>query len=170
MLFLLFSMLLGGIGDMDFDVDAGIDLDGDFGSFEGPGISPLSLPILLTFGGSFGAFGGLLELEGSLSSIVIPFVSGGISVVVSGGMYMLLLKVFVKSQASTVVNRAALVGQTGQVTIPVAPGSIGQVLVLTEARGRTLLDAVSSEEVPRDAAVRIIELVGNAVKVEKIGD
>ncbi len=176
-LILIITALLGGLGggdfdvgdvDLDLDVDAP-DVDLDYGEFSGPGISPLSLPIILIFGTSFGGFGALMEASNFLDTLVVPFVAALISMLLTGGMYVVLVRVFVRTQASTVISREGLVGKTAQVMIPIAPDSPGQILVITEARGRTLLDAVASEVIPRDSVVEIVGTAGNAVRVKKGG-
>jgi len=67
------TVALGGLidhvdfGGHDFDIGGhdvdmgGVDAGGDYGEFHGPGISPLSLPIMLAFGTTFGCVGALLE-------------------------------------------------------------------------------------------------------------
>ena len=71
--------------DLDMDVDMDVDADGDTGHFEAghgdtsPGISPLSLPILLAFGTSFGAAGHAFEAYG-ISAMRVPFFAGFVSI------------------------------------------------------------------------------------------
>ena len=79
-----------------------------------------------------------------------------------------MLNVFVKTQAETKVDLAALVGYKGQVLVPVRPGQPGQIVVVTEARGRTLLQAVADQEITTDEHVVVDSVVGNSVKVHKV--
>jgi hypothetical protein len=58
-----------------------------------------------------------------------------------------------------------LVGKDGETTMPIKPGSPGQIMVVTEERGRTLVQAVSDVDIPTNAMVSIVEVVGNGVKV-----
>ena len=57
---LIIMAIFGNVfGDVDLDADSGVEFDfgeGDvgYGDFGGPGISPLSVPILLIFGTFFG--------------------------------------------------------------------------------------------------------------------
>jgi membrane-bound ClpP family serine protease len=83
-------------------------------------------------------------------------------------MYVLMLNVFVKTQAETKVDLADLVGFKGQVLVPIRPGQPGQVVIVTEARGRTLLQAISDEEITTDEHVIVDSVVGNSVKVHKV--
>lgn len=180
----VFSVLLfiiaitGGIFDVGPDVggvdiggtdlgDIGTTIGADAGQFSGAGISPLSLPILFAFGAFFGAFGTVLESFQSLASIVVPFVAALASMAVTGLVYYFLVRVFARSQVTTTYVLKDLIGSRGEITVPAKPGSRGQVLVITEARGRTLLSAVSSQELSTGDRVQVTGVEGNALVVEK---
>lgn len=180
---LIVTVALGGltgdvdVGGGDFDVAgpdfdvAGPDIDVGgadigYGDFTGPGISPLSLPVVLAFGTTFGGIGAVLEQIG-MDVFIIPVIAIFVSIAVAGGMYMLVVKVFVKTQTSSMVDMQALIGEDGTVTVAIKPGMTGQVLVVTEARGRTLLAAVADEGIPTDTTVRVTGIVGNGVRVER---
>lgn len=177
---LLFVMAVtGGLFDIGADVggvdvggadlgDIGHDVAADAGQFSGAGISPLSLPILFAFGAFFGAFGTVLESFQSLPSISVPFVAAGASAVITALVYYFLVQVFAKSQATTTYDLKDLVGTRGEVTVPVKPGVRGQVLVLTDARGRTLLSAISTQDLKTGDRVQITGVEGNALVVEKV--
>ena len=157
---LFLVMALGDIGGIDFDHDVGVgDVDG--------GLSPLSLPIIASFGAAFGGFGTIFEflLYGPVLTPILAAVCAGL---VGAGMYVLMLNVFVKTQAETKVDLESLVGYKGQVLVPVRPGQPGQIVVVTEARGRTLLQAVADQEITTDEHVIVDSVVGNSVKVHKV--
>ncbi len=141
---------------------------GNGGHDGGDGVNPLSLPIITIFGTSFGGMGALLEAAG-LDSVVVAIGAAIFALVVAGGMYVLVLRVFVQTQAETRVDLQSLVGSGAQVMIPVGPGQTGQILIITEARGRTLIPAVASERIGTDELVVIREIVGNAARVERKG-
>lgn len=169
---LIGSVIMGDFGaDMDMDVDMDMDLDGHFdvghGDFTGAGISPLSLPIILTFGAAFGGFGMLFEAT-SLHWIIVPLLSAGCASLIAGGMFVFLLKVFAQSQTSSTIRLQDLIGKDGIVSIPIKPDGLGQIIVTTEERGRTTLTAVSDEEIPNDAMVKIVKITGDAVFVKKV--
>ncbi len=157
---LFLVMVLGDIGGVDFDHDVGVgDLDG--------GLSPLSLPILTSFGAAFGGFGTIFEIL-QYGPVLTPILAAACAGLVGAGMYVLMLNVFVKTQAETKVDLAALVGYKGQVLVPIRPGQPGQVVVVTEARGRTLLQAISDQDITTDEHVVVDSVVGNSVKVHKV--
>src|SRR5207249_8074138 len=89
----------------------------------------LSLPFVASFGTAFGGFGTLFETVG-FGPIVTPILAAVFAVLVSGGLYVVMLILFVKSQAETRVDLATLVGYKGQVMIPIRPGQPGQIVVV----------------------------------------
>jgi len=156
---LLLVLVLGDIGGLDFDHDIGTDVD--------TGLSPLSLPVVGVFGTSFGGFGTLLEILG-FSVIVVPILATVFALLTAGGMYVLMLNLFVKTQAETRVDLETLAGYKGQVMVPIRPGQPGQIVIVTEARGRTLLQAIADEPIGTDEHVVVDSVVGNSVRVHKV--
>jgi len=156
---LLLVLVMGDIGGVDFDHDVPSDV--------GTGLSPLSLPILAAFGTAFGGFGTIFEVL-NFGVLWTPILAAVFAGLVGGGMYVLMLNVFVKTQAETRVDLSELVGYKGQVLVPIRTGQPGQVVVITEARGRTLLQAIADQEIGTDEHVVIESVVGNSVKVHKV--
>ncbi len=154
---------MGGVGH-----DIGHDVGHDAGQFSGTAIHPLSLPVLFAFGAFFGAFGVVMESLALLDVVVVPFVAALLAAVVSAIAYFMLRMIFSGAQATTEYKLADLIGARGEVTVPLRPGIRGQVLVATDARGRTLLSAVSSQELSTGDRVQIKGIEGGALVVEKI--
>jgi len=168
LLFLVVLVALGGYGlDIGGDVDADVDLD--YGEFGGPGISPLSLPLVAAFGTTFGSVGALLEAAG-VGDVPTAIVAVASAFSLGGVMYWAVGKFLVKAQASSDVRPEALVGRDAQVTVPIRPDSQGQILVITEERGRTLFSAIGTEDLPRDAIVEILGFTGGVANVRKKGN
>jgi len=160
------------VGGVDHDVgggdgSSGVEhFQGGHGDFSGAHLSPLSLPLVLAFGTAFGSFGAIFDSAG-WGNVWTPTAAAGISLAISGILYFVLDKVFVQTQATSTVRYSSLIGKDATVVIPIKPGVQGQVLVITEERGRTLLTAVSSEEIPTDAPVTIEGYSGGSVKVSR---
>lgn len=156
-------------GDMDADADidgVDADFDGDVGhgDFSGAGITPLSVPVLLVFGTLFGAFGTIFEgME--FDVYMVPLFSLGIATVITIGVFLTLVRVFIKTQATTQVDLKELIGKEGETTMPIKEGAPGQIVIVTEQRGRTLLHAISDSDISTNSVVKITEVVGNGVKV-----
>ena len=169
---LLIMALFGGDFldlDVDTDVDTDLDLGGHFEAGHGDfsaGLSPLSLPLVLCFGTSFGAFGVIFDAAG-FGPLWTPVSSIMISIVIAGIMFYLLLKVFIQTQATTQVTFTKLIGEEGVVTIPIRPGEQGQIRVNTEERGRTLITAIAEEDIATDTLVIIERMSGNTAIVKR---
>src|SRR3990172_8128879 len=123
--FLVLLLIVLVLGDI-----GDLGFDSDVGADIDTGLSPLSLPIIAVF-----ATGGAM--------------------LVAGGMWVVMMNVFVKTQAETKVELRDLVGTKGQVMVPIRPGQTGQILVITEARGRTLVDAVADDPISTDEHVAV---------------
>lgn len=162
----LFVVILAFFGDFGMGGDVDVDADLDYGEFAGPGISPLSPPLVASFGASFGSIGALLELQG-LAPYIVAFLAAISAILVSVVLFFGIQKFLVRAQASSDVRREALVGREAQVMIPIRPGSQGQILVITEERGRTLFPAISDEDLGRDAIVEITKFSGGVANVRK---
>ncbi|MCJ2669207.1 MAG: hypothetical protein KAS60_01875 [Thermoplasmata archaeon] len=175
---LIVTVAMGGLADGDFDAGGDFDVEGPdvdlggpeadvgYGDFTGAGISPLSLPIVLSFGTTFGGVGAVLELM-SINMYAIPFIAMVVSLLTAGLMYVLVVKIFVRTQTTTVVHPRDLVGEKGIVSVAIKPGRTGQVVVVTTERGRTLLPAIAEEAIPTDAPVTIEAVVGHSVRVKR---
>ena len=156
---LVVVMVLGDFGGADHDVGVGGDAS--------LGLSPLSLPVVAMFGTTFGGIGALLDTL-ALPTVAVVGIAVLFAVALAGGMYFAMVRVFVRGQVSSDVVPVELIGQEASVMISISPDQSGQVLVITAARGRTLLSAVSSEEIKTDETVVIEGVVGNTVRVRKV--
>lgn len=159
-IFLLVVLVLGDIGDF-------FDVGGDVGTDVDTGLSPISLPVIGAFGTAFGAFGTVFESL-NYGPLLTAGLATALAAVTAGGVWLLMYNFFVKAQAETRVDLAELVGYKGQVSVPVRPGQPGQIVVVTDARGRTLLQAIADELIGTDEHVVVESVVGNSVKVRKL--
>jgi len=171
-LLLIIMAAFSDFGDLDTDVDvdigADMDVDGGIdlghGDFHGGDISPLSIPVILVFGTVFGATGSIFE-EILSNQILVPVYATLIGIAVTAVVFVILVRVFIKTQAHTQVDLAELVGAECETTMPIKPGSPGQIMVITDERSRTLLTATSDVNIPTNAMVTITKIVGNGVSV-----
>ncbi|MCK5024785.1 MAG: hypothetical protein KAR56_04125 [Thermoplasmata archaeon] len=149
--------------DMDVDVDAGVDLSGH-GDFHGGDISPLSIPVMLVFGTVFGATGSIFE-NILANQYLVPVYASIIGIAITAVVFVILVKVFIKTQMHTQVDLDKLVGFDCETTMPITSDTPGQIMVITDERGRTLLTATSNVSIPTNATVTITKIVGNGVIV-----
>ena len=159
-----------GIGHHDIHIGHGHDGDmghynAGHGDYSGSSLSPLSIPILLVFGTSFGAIGALLD--GSVDWWIVPVVAALVAVAIAGSVYFLVLNTLVKTQGSTHITLQDFVGLDGLVIIGIKAGAPGQVAVNTVKRGRVPVPAVAKEDIDTNSSVKVIGIAGDAVMVEK---
>jgi hypothetical protein len=160
--------------DVDFgghDVGGGHDADlghydAGHGDFSGSHLSPLSVPILLAFGATFGAMGAILD-EVITNDYIVFCIAIMVGIVVAGGMYGLVYALLVKSQASTHTSMKDFVGLDGLLTVGIRNRESGEVVVNTEKRGRVPVPATATHDIGANTAVKVIGIAGDAVIVEK---
>ena len=168
---LLIMAALGGFGgDVDLDFDGDVDVghfDIGHGDFSGAGISPLSVPIWLIFFTCFGSIGTIVEAAGH-DTVMIVIVSAVSSFLMTLVTFLVLVRVFNDPKGSTAVGMGDLVGLEGQLLIPITRNEPGQVVVVSDIRGRVLAPAIADADIPTNSHVRITGVIGDSVKVEKI--
>jgi len=151
--------------DMGHDADMG-HYDAGHGDYSGAHLSPLSVPILLAFGATFGAMGAILD-EVIANDYLVMGIAVLVGVIVAGGMYWLVYALIVKSQASTHVSMKDYVGLDGLLTVAIRNKEPGEVVVNTEKRGRVPVPATASHDIEANSPVKVIGIAGDAVIVEK---
>src|SRR5439155_25186536 len=90
LMLLVLVLILGDIGGIDFDHDISPEVD--------LGLSPLSLPIVASFGTALGGFGTIFETVGCVPSVT-PIRPAVFAVLASGRLYRVMLNLSVKSQS-----------------------------------------------------------------------
>jgi membrane-bound ClpP family serine protease len=168
---LLFVVLFMGIGhEFGGDVHVGDMGHGDVGHGDvghgGP--SAFSLPVILAVVTSFGAFGVLLE-QINLSPLVVPIISMVLAIGIGAITFVGMYKMFKATQTSTKLKYEDLVGTKGTVSIPIKEGDEGQVIMTAKGSGRVQMAAVADEDIERDEVVIALELIGNVMKVKRVG-
>ncbi len=169
--FVLQLVLMEAGGDMDGDLDFDADFDGDIGHDGGHEFKVLSLQTISAFfmgGGWMGlAAYRLLDQSPTISSL-IALGSG----VVVGWIFMTLLRIMLKFQASGNIGLDAAVGLEGEVYIEVPEqdqGSGRVTLIIKEHQRR--FDAVQEGQVaiPSSTRVRVVRAntASNTVCVER---
>ena len=171
---LAFFAAMGGIADFDVDHDIGIDMDGGvevgegFGDFGGPGVSPLSLPVILMWGTTFGSVGGMLESMGGIDPMVIPAIAAIAGILGAALMFVALVKMSKMAQSDSAVNRKSLIGEDGEVWVPIKPDHSGKIVIDTKERGRGIFTAYADEELATGTPVTVIEAKTSGLKVKRM--
>lgn len=159
-IFLLVSLVLGDIFD-SLGIDGGLDGTDIHGFLDSRVIS-----VFVTSFGGFGAIGIQMGLGIVFSSFV--GLAGG---VVLGGLVSLFARFLYKQQSSSSVASTQMIGRTAQVTVSIAPGSLGQVSCrIGEERVEKLARSKDNLEIKAGSMVRVEEIAGDSVIVSPYSD
>jgi len=160
-LFLILSFFLGEIfGHPDVGAHGG-DLHGDI-----QGISVLSPRVLSVFLTAFGGFGAIaIHLGQGVGASSVVGLAGG---VVFGGVIYLFARFLYGQQATSGVAVAELVGRTGQLSVAIPAGGLGQVrCALGETVVEKLARSADGGAISANSLVRIESIVGETVLVRR---
>lgn len=156
-LFLLISFLIGDLFEF-FDFDLDLDTSHDFGLFDSRVISMF----LAAFGG-FGLIGSALGF-GALVSTLFGLLGG----VAFGAVVFYFGKLLYSQQSNSSVTMEDLVGRTAQVTVPILPNQLGQVMfIIGEERVERLARSADNTEIKVGTYVRIDSFAGDSVLVKE---
>jgi membrane protein implicated in regulation of membrane protease activity len=159
--FLLVSLVLGDVFD-SLGVDAGVDGGADGHGF----LDSRVISVIVTSFGGFGAIGIQMGL-GIVASSLIGLAGG----VVLGGLVSLFARFLYKQQSSSSVGAEQMVGRTAQVTVSIAPGSLGQISCrVGEERVEKLARSKGNLEIKAGALVRVEAVAGDSVIVSPHAD
>jgi hypothetical protein len=160
-LFLIISMVFGEIfGHGDIGAHGG-DVHGD-----AHGVGFLNLRVLSVFVTAFGGFGAIGVHLGYRTEIstAIGLVGG----FVFGGIIYLFASFLYGQQASSGVGVGELVGRTGQISVAIPAGGLGQVrCALGENVVEKLARTVDGGAIPANTSVKIESIVGETVLVRR---
>jgi len=145
------------------DAGHGVDVGG-----EEPAISIFSTKVLGTLLMGFGAAGAIATSYGS-DHFVASLIGLLCGMLLSGLMY-LVLGIFYKQQASSLVPTNATVGCCGTVTVSIGAESTGEIGLSVE--GQYLTYSASSQDgtpIAKGQRVRVVRTMGSHLIVEKEG-
>jgi len=163
LIFLLVMLFVGEFFGGDHEIHAGeIAGHGDLGHDSGPSI--FSARIMAAFLTAFGV-GGVVARYYELSHPAASGVGIVTGIVLSGLVYQ-FARILYSQQASSEVRMAGLVGRSGEVTVPIPEGGVGQIAVMVGGE-RTTHIARSSDgrAIPTGSEVVITGLRGDSIVV-----
>lgn len=187
----LFIVISGGLSNIDMpnvDIDVPqVDLPGDVsvpgadvhiggpdipaGGLDAPdvSVSPLSPITIATFVTVFGGIGVLsiqfFKVDPRLSLV---FATVG-ALLCSALMFLFYSQVLIRSQGTSEVRRAELIGLEAEVTVPIGETAAGQVSYSTKAgRMSSPARSLDGSAIPRGQLVKIVRIVGAQVLVRPI--
>jgi hypothetical protein len=160
-LFLIISLLFGEIfGHGDIGAHGG-DVHGD-----AHGVGFLNLRVLSVFVTAFGGFGAIGVHLGYRTEIATAI--GLVGGFIFGGIIYLFASFLYGQQASSGVGVGELVGRTGQISVAIPAGGLGQVrCALGENVVEKLARTVDGGAIPANTSVTIESIVGETVLVRR---
>jgi len=163
-IFVAASFFFGGDADHDADHgDIGHDIDG---GFEEPAISVFSTKTLATLFMGFGASGAIARNYGA-SYIASSGIGVLFGIVLAGIMY-LVLSMFYRQQASSLVETSSAVGCRGTVTVSIEAGGTGEVGVEFSGQyGAYQASSANGAAIPKGTTVKVLKTVGTRMIVAK---
>lgn len=154
-LFLILSAVLGEV----FDFFGDTDVDGD--------VHPLSGKVLATGMTAFGATGMITQYYdwGPLLSAV----TSAVAALFLGAAAWWGISALQSQTASTDTIVASMRGRTGQVTVSIPAGSIGEVQLSSVTGSRHMsARAIDGGSIPVGASIRVVESAGSVLLVEQL--
>jgi len=159
---LIISFVFGELFEHGGDLFGGHDTD-----FHGDGgISILSSRVVSVFITAFGGFGAIgIHLGYGIGASSGMGLAGGL---VFGGLIYLFATFLYSQQASTDVRISELAGRTGEVSVAIPKGGLGQVRCTV---GQSVVEKIArskdGEEIPANTIVLIEVVVGETILVRK---
>ncbi len=162
-LLLLVMLVAGDVfgGDHDVGADHGGFEHGDIG---GPSI--FSVRIMSSFLTAFGV-GGVIARYYGLSHPAASGI-GVVAGIVMSGLVFQFAKILYSQQASSEVHMTSLVGMSAEVSVAIAEGGLGQIMITAGGeRSEHIARSADGHSVPRGAEVVITGLRGDSVIVAR---
>lgn len=155
LLFLLVMLVFGDLfgGDHDIHVEGGDVGGGDHALEQGTGPSVLSARVMAAFLTAFGG-GGVIARYYGLPHPAASGVGLASGLVLAGVVYQ-FARMLYGQQASSEVRMAGLVGRTGEVTVSIPAGGVGQI-TLAYGGERTSQIARSEDGAPIPAGAEVV--------------
>jgi membrane-bound ClpP family serine protease len=153
--------LLGGGGD-----SGGVDAGGGH-SVHISFLSPLSLTTFMT---AFGAFGLITNNALGWKPLAVIFGSGAGAALMNIVVSLVIFKVFIASQGSSLNTTAELIGVEAEVITAITPPHVGEIAYSTkQGRQTALARSYTGEPIDKGEIVVIVKFVGTAAQVKKAG-
>lgn len=155
--FLVISLVVGDVFEA-----VGLDLDGgatgtDFGLLDSRVVA-----VFITAFGGFGVIGAQMGYAAVGSSLI-----GLLGGIIFGGVVAVFGRFLIGQQASSSVTDDDLVGRTGQVTVAIKPGSIGQISVkIGDERVEKIARSKGGDELAAGSIVKVSAVAGDSLIVE----
>jgi membrane protein implicated in regulation of membrane protease activity len=157
------SFLLGHDNDTDHDAgDAGHEISAEHDAT----ISVFSTKVLATFLMGFGA-AGALGIHYGANQLVASLIGAACGLFLAALMY-LVLGLFYRQQASSLVATSSAIGGLGTVTVGIDEGQLGEVSLCVNGQYNTYsASSVDGQPIAKGQVVRVRRTLGSQLVVEK---
>ncbi|RME45491.1 MAG: hypothetical protein D6791_10625 [Chloroflexi bacterium] len=155
-----------GFGDGHVDLSGGHDVAFDHGDVSVPSLSPVTIASFVTAFGAFGLISTGLFNASAQASLLWAAAGAVVIAVIAHFAFGYFL---IAPQSSSEVKVEHVVGMTGEVITPIAPGKVGEVAFV--ARGSRITAsarAAGEQSIPRGTMVTIERMVGNVAIVKPL--
>ena len=162
--YLLISIVLGGLIDIDADVDIDGGLDGmDATESETRG---LGCSVISAFLAGFGSVGLLGTWSGF--PLIINIIAGIIFGLVLGKSFTVVLRYVLRQQSNDLITTRSLIGSRARITVNIPAGQTGEALVESESVIKYATKAVDDDvELKKGDYVEIIDVHDGRIFVKK---
>ena len=162
------SHFFGGGHDGHMDVGTGGHAEAGYDHSGVPGISFFSPTVLSCFVTAFGACGLILSrIEATKSVWISAPISAMAGLIMAALAFLLFNWMFEKTQSSSEVRVASLVGQTASIITPIPENGVGEIAyVQGGSRYTAPARTETGTSVPAGKPVRITRIVGSQYFVE----
>jgi membrane protein implicated in regulation of membrane protease activity len=127
-------------------------------------LSPISIAAFIT---SFGGIGIIATQAFGASSLASLVWAIGGSIVVAAISHLLFFYLFISPQASSALSARDMLGQTAEVTVPIAGNSVGEIAYVAMGERHTATArSADNRDIPRGALVKIEGLAGTVMIVK----
>ncbi len=170
--YILATLLLGGVGDVDaeidadfdFGTDADVDVSGDGGDTdEALGIS---INVLAAFSVGVGAMGLVASLNDW--SVLLTVLSSLLFGLLLGRFFQVSMGWLLRQQGGDVQSAVSLIGLKARVTVDTPAGSLGEALIEEPERMKYTIQHLQDAPLNKGDTVQVVEVEGSRLKVRRV--
>lgn len=163
--YLLASLVLGGLdfGDFGGDLDVDVDVDTDVGDGDVKGIGCNVIAAFLSGAGFMGLFGSVSGWNPILTVLVSLLVGLLLSRIV-----VRVMRFVWSRQSNEILTKSNLIGLRARVTVNTPAGKIGEALVEEYERIKYPMKHIVDEALQKGDTVEIVDVIGGRLHVQKV--
>lgn len=164
--YLLVSLLFGGLDLGDLGVDVDFDIDADLDAGEGTEVKGIGCNVIAAFlsgAGFMGLFGSVSGWHPILTVLMSLLVG-----LLLGRVVIRIMRFVLSQQSSEVLTKSSLIGLQARVTVNTPAGKLGEVLVEQHERIKYPMKNVVDEPLQKGDIVEILDVVSGRLHVRKV--